>query len=205
MSITEQELDFSELMENGRGTALRPYEQKGYVAKGHRGRKRGRKPGGRNSARIRQRIQDVILRHFIGETNKHIALETGYTQSTVSQILARPYAAKILEELRRDEKNRAVDVHGVMLDQVVENIELPNEIMNDYGVDEHGKPIVPANVKAKVFFELLDRTGFSVVKKIDINSNKVITAIDLRAIKARSAKVEEAQYEEVSEGLSEEG
>lgn len=199
IEVTEQELDFRELLqEEQKELAFRDYELKGYVPKGHNGLRRGRKSGGKNAGRIRARIEDVIMRSFLGEKGVDIAFATGYTISSVSLILKKPYAQSILRDLHKNTENKAIDVHDQLLDQLIENIKLPGELMSDKGTDNNGRFLVPPSVKLKAFMDVADRTGFQVIKKIDINSSKPINAQSLREIKSRSdvEVVEEAEIVE---------
>jgi len=139
-----------------------------------------------------QRIEEVLIRAFLGQKQKDICRELGYTASRVSLIINSDYGQEYLRELRRQQETNAVDIVGKLRDQFVNHINLPEEILDN---DD-----VPLKQKWKTFTDLGGMIGMGPSTKINIHTTQEITADELLEIKRRARHTScEAEYEEVDE------
>lgn len=98
----------------------------------------------------------VCQMHAAGLKNNEIAAATGYTESKVSTILNDPRAQEVIQAALQTMSKNIMDLHTRLKVHAVEALD---EIVDELRSSENEK------VRQKAAFGLLDRAGYTPVKK----------------------------------------
>lgn len=135
-----------------------------------------------NPKRVSQHAQEVIRRHVAGFSNQEIAELVGISTATVGNILRSNFGKSQAANLQAAANYDAVEVTKQMREMIPQALQVLGGILEDGDA--------PSSVRLRAAQDLLDRTGHSAVKKVDVHStNLSLTPEQLESIKIKAMEL----------------
>jgi hypothetical protein len=142
---------------------------------------------------ISDKHHEAVRMMLLGMTNEEIARQIGLMPLQVSNIRRSPLVRNKLAELHTARDNKAINFADELQKDLRDSYEVLKAIQNGELADKEGNPVfVEAKLRADVAFGLVDRAGYSPVKKIQgefIHGHLGSEEIDEIKRRARAANV----------------
>ena len=159
---------------------------------------------------VTDKHHDAIRMMVLGFSDVEISKRLGLVPAQVTHIRRSPLVRERIKVLAAARDKQTVDLAAELQLDAIQSFRFLQAVRDGSAKDENGDPIIASiNLRSGIAFGLMDRAGFSPVKRIQGEvlhahlSNDQIQALkqraaDARALAAGSNDVVEADYEECS-------